>query len=491
MINSGTSKGTAAIPQRPGRQVLLNTGAMAGSSLWRILVSFILQVVVTRALGFEALGQYTVALAYLNVSQVIAEMGFQSLLVREVAQHASERRSYFVTALCLQLVASFLVWLGLWILVSLLHYSSIMSTLILIVGATLPFYAATSACQTMFQGCERMELVMMVELTINTLIGIFSITILYLGGSIIQLVLVLVLTQAISAGYCLYLLWHHQLLSGAFHRSTATQPLRLLRQAIPFYALSLADVLLQRLDILLLSVIGGELLTGIYSVAYNVVRVLLKLIQSFWKALYPTLSRLYRHRPERYRQLAHMGLHYGLILLLLAASIGIGAADAILTLVYGEPSGESINAFKVLVWSTPLFLVELYAMTLLMVENRTGYSLRIMVIHLATVALLLPPLSASFGTLGAAWAVLMASLTGTGVSVVVMRRFKMPDSLPQNPWLALPAGVATPLMLYLPASWPLRVACGTVMYLLLLVLCGIVTRHNLITLRTILLRQEE
>ncbi|MEZ4582113.1 MAG: hypothetical protein R3A10_10850 [Caldilineaceae bacterium] len=71
---------------------------------------------------------------------------------------------------------------------------------------------------------------------------------------------------------------------------------RLWQELRPFYWLSLADVLLHRLDIILLNIVTTDLVTGIYSIAYSVVRVGVKLIQSFWQALYPTLSRLHRQR---------------------------------------------------------------------------------------------------------------------------------------------------------------------------------------------------
>src|SRR5690606_27735609 len=109
------------------------------------------------------------------------------------------------------------------------------------------------------------------------------------------------------------------------------------RRLLPFYTLSLADVLLQRIDLLLLSVIAGELVAGIYSAAYNLVRVLLKLVQSFLQAIYPTLSRLRRQAPLHYQQVADLSMRLGLLLLLPVIIVGAVSAGPVLQLVYNEP----------------------------------------------------------------------------------------------------------------------------------------------------------
>ena len=81
------------LPPATGRRVLVNTGALTSASLWRIAMSFILQLLIARRLGVEALGIYTTAMAYLNVSQVVTELGLPALLVRDLAQEPWRRRS--------------------------------------------------------------------------------------------------------------------------------------------------------------------------------------------------------------------------------------------------------------------------------------------------------------------------------------------------------------------------------------------------------------
>ena len=71
---------------RIANRVLLDTGVLIGSSLWHILISFGLQVLIAYRLGVQRFGQYTAILAYLNVCQVLCELGLPQLLVRDLSQ---------------------------------------------------------------------------------------------------------------------------------------------------------------------------------------------------------------------------------------------------------------------------------------------------------------------------------------------------------------------------------------------------------------------
>lgn len=411
-------------PRQTGRRVLINTGALTTASLWRIAISFILQILIARRLGVEGLGHYTIALAYLNVSQVILELGLPTLLVRDLAQNPKHRRTYFRWLLTLQGVASFLTWGGLIIMSSVLPFAPVTVASLWLVGASLPLYAVTSAVQTLFQAGERMELVMGVEVTINTLILIFSLGVLWFGRDELALIAVIIVTQAISATICLLLLLRSRLLAAPQERVPIHLP-SLLRRTMPFFGLALSDVLLQRLDILLLGFIAGPAVTGIYSAAYSVVRVLMKLIQSFWRALYPTLSRLQRQARDRYMRLHTLSLRFGLLAVLPAAAITFGIAPELMQLMFGGEYSASAEVYRILIWAAPLFLVEVYAITLLMIEHHLRASLWISALHIAGIVILVPLLAPAMGADGAAAGVLLAGALGALASLWLLWSLKL------------------------------------------------------------------
>lgn len=490
--------------RQTGRRILINTGALAGSSLWRIAISFTLQLLIARQLGTVSLGQYTIALAYLNVCQIISELGLPALLVRDLAQQPQLRRSYFRWALRLQVGAALLTWCGLIGVTILLPLSPATQQLLWIVGASLPFYAITSICQTLFQSGERMEYVMGIELFINSLILVISLIVIVNGGSIWQLIGVLVVTQLVSALTSLLLLWQSQLIAGE-QENRPWQWSQLGRRAGPFFSLALADVLLQRADIMLLSIFGGETIAGIYSAAYNLLRVALKLIQNFWAALYPTLSRLYYQQPGQYRRLAQFSLHYGLIALLAMAAIGQGITTDLVLLIYGAAYASSGPVLQVLLWIAPFYLLENYTQTLLMVERRPLQSLWITGLHLVALFCLLPLLLAeqfiffqSFpflptdrpnGALLAAIAALIAGSIGVLSSIRLLHGFTLPGRLRQ-PWkLLLLTLLILSVSTYFPTAWLGRFGASTILFLLFVWFGGLISAEDGQLLRRTLLQR--
>jgi O-antigen/teichoic acid export membrane protein len=474
---------------RTDRRVLLNTGALAGSSLWRIGISFVLQILIANRLGAEGLGQYAAAMAYLNVCQIMSELGLPQLLVRDLARFPGRRRLYFRAALILQLGASFLVW-GALVGISFLFFQPTTQLALIVVASSLPLYAISSACATIFQAGERMEFVMGVEVSTNTLILIASILLLWTGGTVVHLAAAIIGTQAFSALLCLFLLRRYRLLaatSAAETRYAVWTAVRLLwRKARPFYSLSLANVLLHRLDLLLLSAVVGEIITGIYSAAYLVVRVFLVLSQTYWQALYPTLSRLRQQSTQQYQRLSALGLRYGLIALLLVAALSSGVAGPMLGLIFRDESYRpAVEVFQFFVWSAPLFLLATFAVNLLLIEQRPRYSLMVALVHLVVVLLLLPLLAAALQAFGAALAVLLAMALSALTGLLLIKRARIPAGFPAKwPLLLLATLLVALLVRLLPlissvALWPLHVLVSAALYLAILWRLGLISVQDL------------
>lgn len=407
------------------RRILVNTGALTGASLWRIAVSFVLQLLVARSLGLESLGHYTVAMAFLNVSQVLSEVGLPLWLVRRLANAAHHRRAGYVLALRTQIGAALLVGVGLAALTAALPYAADLRVALLWVAASLPFFAVMSATESLFQAGERLELVLAVEVVTNLVILGLSISVLQQGAPrgfpVAGLLEMVFVAQILAAILAVMLLGRSRLLAAP------QQPLPgragLLPAGVsPFFGLSLTDVFLQRLDILLLSLVGDARLVGVYSAAYALVRVIVKLLQSVWRGLYPTLARLHQQETAQGDRLTRLALRWGGVVCVAGAALGSAVGLPLTRLVYGVADGEVATVWAWLVWSAPLFFVELYATTRLLVMGRARAGLFVSTLHVALMAALLPGLAAWGGAVAAAWAILLAQGAAAGLGLVLVWR---------------------------------------------------------------------
>jgi O-antigen/teichoic acid export membrane protein len=219
--------------------------------------------------------------------------------------------------------------------------------------------------------------------------------------------------------------------------------------------------------------------TGVYSAAYAVVRVVVKLIQSGWRAVYPTLSRLRSEDLGRYARLAATGLRYGSLGVWLVVALGVGMAEPFMGMLFPHNDMGLVWVYQVLMWSTPLLLSETYANTLLLVEQRPRQSLTATLLHLATWALLLPWMIVQWQAAGAAWATVVSA--GVGASVAFYFLAQTPVA-PRVAHLVWPAGIGI-LTIFLASSppWPdgVRMVLALGGYIGLVWCCGMVTMNDI------------
>ena len=465
-----------------GKRVLINTGALTSSSLWRIGVSFVLQLLIARVLGVRALGVYTVALAYLNVGQVVSELGLPALLTRDLASRPRQRRAYFRASLRFQAVASLAVWTGLAALAVLLPYGAEARWALILIGASLPLYAVTSAAETQFRAAERMELVMGVEMFVNLLILLVSVALLVSGATVMPLIGVLVVTQAASAVTCAIILRQAHIFAPP-QDTVEVRALALWRRTAAFFWLSIVEVLQQRLDILLLSIVAGPTVTGVYSAAYNLVRVVIKLIQSYWQALYPTFSRIYIRSDERYQTLSDLSLRYGLLVLLPTAAITSGVSEELTRLIYTNAYDASAPVLRWLIWIAPVVFVESFAGTQLLVHRRPRHSIAVAGANLAALLAALPLLAGYWGATGAAWASLLAASAGAIVGWAFLRSHGFQFNNGEVARMAVAAIVAVLLAAQLPVDWIVGAGIAAAAYVLIIWAAGVVSSEDIARVR--------
>jgi O-antigen/teichoic acid export membrane protein len=156
-------------------------------------------------------------------------------------------------------------------------------------------------------------------------------------------------------------------------------------------------------------------------------------------------------------------VRYVLLFALLCAALGSALAEEIVRLIYGAGYAPSARVLAVLVWITPLFAYETYAITRWMVERRPRASLLLMGGHLAAIAVLTPLLALYAGANGAAWAMVIAN--GLAVAAVPLCSQGEPPLAAPLWKLAAVAlagyGVGSGLLM----PWPVRLVAGLGAYL--------------------------
>jgi O-antigen/teichoic acid export membrane protein len=480
------------------KRIVANTSALSAASLWRIGVAFALQVVVGRMLGAAGLGSYALAMALLNVAQICVEAGMPALLVRELAPAGSPRRAGYLQARTIMVSVALLIALGAAAGALLMSgfAGSTRGLALALLFLSLPFYALQVSSLTVFEAGERFELVLLFDGLANGALLLAGMVVLVAGGSLTALFVTLVAVQALVA---LPALLTVRRMAPWFAQGADSKPAprrALVRRALPTFGLALTDVLQQRIDLLLVGLLASPAITGLYAAATALVRVLVKLAQAWWRALFPTLSRMHGDDVAQAGRLTAMATRLGTLFMVGAAALLTTAAEPMVTLIFGAEYAPAASALRILAWSAPLYLLLARAMVLLLVVRRPRAALLVALAQVAAVLILLPiavvwSSSVTFAVL----AVVAAAGVALAVSAWLLADARrataaemdgFPTSFGRSALTVTASASVTALIMQIPAGWPLQSLLAGGAVLALCALTGTLHSSDFARLRQVL-----
>ena len=419
-----------------------------------------------RRLGVEGLGKYTVLLAYVNIFNILAVAGIPRLVIREMTRQPQRRIIWFQRTVVSQVLGACVSALLMVIVSQRLHHPPTTALAVQVAALSLFPFALSSAAESVLQSLEKMNVIAMIQTAAIIVQLAGSIFVLFAVEGIVALAWVIVGTQILVA----------LVESGLMHRIGLWQSFHvdwrgvfhLFRQSFDFFLLSLSVVVFSRLDVLVLSQIGGEAVTGLYNAAYLVIRVVNFISAGYSQAVYPVMSRLFNRDRHTFEQLMVKSLFVGTAWTLLAAVITGVMAENIINILYRNQE-YAISVF-VLRLETPFIVIFMWNAMLsngLMSGNRQRRSATVAGIKLLIGLFYYVILTIWFGLTGTAVATILAGATGTFMNYYFFHREVNP--LPFAPLVAK-AGVIGGVVFFV--VWLLRKEVWTVQLLAGISICA-------------------
>ncbi len=390
------------------RNITKNVLALGVNGGIRIVFGMIIQVLIARALGAEALGKFAVMTAYIAIFQVVTQLGLPNLLIREVARHREEASRYWWSTVPMLMVGGMLAW-GLQVLIAFLwghpHDTFLM---VVISGASLVPFGLIIGSEATLRGLERMEIIPTAQTVAYTAYMLLIVGIILLGWPVYTLGWAMVGLQIVGATFYIgYLsLWR------VIRRPHVDVRLAraLLRQAPHFYGLPVAAIIPNRIGIIIIAKILGEQASGIFNAAQLLARALFFVTTGFSEALYPALSRLYVTGMERFRQGVRLSIYYGMVLTAVL-SLGMAAsAPWLVDVVFGrEEYAMAAPLLRILAWQAVFFVLNGVLSVIEMAANRQDVMFYISVAKVLIFVILVPLTTWLGGLWGAAWGIVLGS----------------------------------------------------------------------------------
>ncbi len=383
---------------------LLAAQAIAGGG------QFALSVLLARHLGAETYGQWTFAFAFVALCAVLADFGFSTLAVRDLARDPTVAPRYLGNVLAIKVVISILLFGGMAAVAPLINRDRVVLTLVLLLGGQM---VLTSFSQLLFstfraQGRTQFEAAAR-GLQALLLLGLAFV--LASRGAGVQAFGWAALATA-GAG----LVFTGALVVRWFTRPELRVDLSfcrsLLREALPL-ALGLACTgVYYYADAIMLGVMRPHQEVGWYGAAYALVLGIALLIGSVRNAFFPAQSRSLLGERDVHTRLLRQYARLTAMLALPIAFAGPLAARALVELLYGSSFALATNALRLLfVMTGVMFFSSYFGSELLAAGRQRVYLVGVAVgaaLNLVLNAVLIPELGlegAAAATLGSESAV--------------------------------------------------------------------------------------
>ncbi len=429
------------------KRIAHNTIIQTGGKFISIFLGVLALGMMTRYLGPELFGQYTIVVAFLQFFAILSDMGLQLITVRMISEPDADEEKILSNILTLRIIVSVII-LALAPLVALLFpYPPIIKIAISIFIISFFLTSLIQVLTGLFQ--KKLQII---KVTIGEVIGrIFLILSIYLAAyfnlGLLGIMSAGIIANIINFGYLLKATRKliHIKLAFDFNIWKKT-----LQKSWPI-AISIAfNLIYLKTDTIILSLYHPQIDVGIYGASFRFLEILIMIPTMFMGLILPLLSNYWAQKNIiEFKKMLQMAFNI-IIMMIIPMIVGtLFLAKPIMILVAGKDFAIAAPVLKIIVLASAIvFIGTLYGHTIVAIEKQRkmiwAYGITA-VLSLTAYFIAIP----KFSYFGAAWATVFAeSLIALATFWMVTKTTKIWPNL-KMVWKALLGSCAMALILYL------------------------------------------
>jgi O-antigen/teichoic acid export membrane protein len=372
-----------------------NTWMRAGADALGKVASLAFYAVMARELGQTGFGAFTLALALALVLTTVAGFGTDEILARTVARDRATAPRILNDALTINVVLGMVAVLGAVAFAFVAGYDAeVRAAVALLAVATVVELAAKSVYAT-FQGHDDMGPVaasLVIQRWVTAIVGVVA---MLLGAGVVTVSAVYLGGALLAFAYAALRLAQLRIeVSRALSPGGARA---LLGASLALGITAIVQMVLWRVDAVLLSLLDGNVAVGVYGVAYRLLESTLFVTFSLSAALMPTLSRASRESTPSLGEAFEGGVKLTVAALLPLGAVFALFPEPILRLIYGSEFDAAVGPLRWLAGATVIYGVGYLSATLLIAQGRQGllpwFAGAVLVLNVALNLLLIPAYS--------------------------------------------------------------------------------------------------
>lgn len=413
------------------RRVASNTAVQVAGKGIVLAFGLASLAVLTRYLGPGDYGRYTLALMYMQLFGVLADVGLFTTVVREISKDRSRTDELVGNVLTLRLVLALVVIVVASAVSLLLPYEHEVRVAILLAGGPLLFGMLATAYVAILQSRLQMSRavvgdvvgraasLLLVLVVVWLDLGFYAVMLAAGGGALATLIVTWLVTRRLA--------------SIRFRANLAVwRPL--LAAALPLGLALAINTLYFRADTLIISFYEPYSEVGLYTLAYRILELALVVGSVFLNTTFPLLSEAVEHDEPRALRTIQVSTDLFVILGLPLVAGGLVLAPEVVKLASGEEFADAAEPLRILLMAGALAWINGVFGLALIAKNRQTSALWLNVSALAFNVGLNFLLIPRYGIVVAAIVTVASEVLILGGSYVLMRRhfdfFPVPRTLP-------------------------------------------------------------
>lgn len=322
---------------------------MFAEQISRMIAGLLVGIWVARYLGPTQFGVFSYAIAFAALFSSIANLGLDSIVVRDLVRDPSRRDLYMGTAFWLKLTGSVIMLVAMACAIQLTSNDAATNLYIFIIGSGVIFQSF-EVVDFYFQSRTLSKFVSVCKLAQLLISSLLKLCLIYMGADLVWFVLVS-LTDQITLALSLYLAYRSQNKGRFYHHFDLTLAKQLLRDSWPLIISGLVIMIYMRIDQIMIKEMLGEKEVGVYSVAIRISEVWYFIPMLLTNSLFPSIVNAKKVSEELY----YTRLQRLLTLLVWASMlVAVGVtflSDWLVALLYGEAYKDAGQVLVIHIWA--------------------------------------------------------------------------------------------------------------------------------------------
>ncbi|HEX9654829.1 MAG TPA: flippase [bacterium] len=387
-------------------RVSTNSFLVLAAEVIDLIMRFALVIFTARLLGDESFGKISFAIAFTSLFLILSDLGLNHLLIREIARGPARVKELIGSGLVIKLILAAATFILIFMAAQFTNKPTNVLHAVYIMGAALIVGSFGDFFTTVFQGFQRMKYEAVASFTMSTSNTLIGVVILYLGGGVVALSWVYLISRLLRLAYCIASVGFKFTPIQLVYDKTLIK--YFLKEGTGFAVTRFFSMIYTYVDTTLLSLMVGDAAVGWYNAAYRLIFAMMVFPMAVTRAVYPALASYYTSNLEQFRNLFTKTFKLLFVAgTLLATFLSILSQKIIVTL-FGQ---EYINAalpLSILAWSTAIYSIGTVMTHTTRACGRQNYTAKVVgasaVINLVANLVLIP----KYSYVGAAFATMMS-----------------------------------------------------------------------------------